>query len=73
MWPGERDRIGPLRAAIAVARADPPHVVEGDLRRDLPALAHEAPANATLVVFHTAVLGYVHDVGGPPRIRPDRA
>ena len=62
VWPGERDRIGPLRAAIAVARADPPCVVEGDLRRDLPALAAEAPANATLVVFHTAVLGYVHDV-----------
>jgi hypothetical protein len=62
VWPGERDRIGPLRAAIAVARADPPRVVEGDLRRDLPALAAEAPANATLVVFHTAVLGYVHEV-----------
>ncbi len=61
VWPGERDRIGSLRAAIAVARADPPRVVQGDLRTDLEALAEQAPADATLVVFHTAVLGYVHD------------
>jgi hypothetical protein len=49
-----------LRAAIAVARADPPRVA-GDLRHDLAALAAEAPADATLVAFHTAVLGYVRD------------
>ncbi len=61
VWPGDRDRIGPLRAAIAVARADPPRVVQGDLRHDLTALAQKAPEGATLVVFHTAVLGYVHD------------
>ena len=47
---------------MAVARADPPHVVRGDLRRDLPALAAQAPADATLVVFHTAVLAYIADV-----------
>lgn len=50
-----------LRAAVRVARKDPPRIVRGDLRHDLPALAQEAPAGATLVVFHTAVLGYVHD------------
>jgi hypothetical protein len=50
-----------LRAALAVARQDPPRVVRGDLRRDLPALTAEAPADATLVVFHTAVLAYVAD------------
>jgi hypothetical protein len=61
VWPGERDRIEPLRAAIEVARADPPRIVAGDLRDDLPALAAQAPPGATLVVFHTAVLGYVHD------------
>ncbi len=61
VWPGERDRIGPLRAAVAVARADPPRVIEGDLRTDLAALADQAPADATLVVLHTAVLGYVRD------------
>ncbi len=39
VWPGEGDRLALLRAAIAVARADPPRVVRGDLRHDLPALA----------------------------------
>ena len=59
VWPGEGDRLTLLRQALAVARADPPRVLRGDLRRDLPALAAEAPAGATLVVFHTAVLAYV--------------
>jgi hypothetical protein len=37
--------------------------VRGDLLRDVPALAAEAPDAATLVVFHTAVLGYVDTAG----------
>jgi hypothetical protein len=61
VWPGEGVRARLLSEALAVARADPPRVVAGDLRRDLPALAAEAPRNATLVVFHTAVLAYVAD------------
>ena len=59
VWPGEGDRLQTLRAAIAVAREDPPRVVQGDLTKDLPALAAEAPPDTTLVVFHTAVLAYV--------------
>ncbi len=43
-------------AAAAVAAADPPLLVRGDLVDDLPALAAQAPAGATLVVFHTSVL-----------------
>lgn len=61
VWPGEGDRLALLRAAVQVARADPPRIVQGDLRHDLPALAAQAPSDATLVVFHTAVLGYVWD------------
>jgi hypothetical protein len=61
VWPGEEYRVPRLRAACAVARADPPRVIEGDLRTDLVALADQAPSGATLVVFHTAVLAYVHD------------
>lgn len=61
VWPGEHDRLMQLRAAVKVARDDPPRIVSGDLRHDLAALADQAPAGATLVVFHTAVLGYVHD------------
>lgn len=61
LLPGEGDRLELLRAAVAIARLDPPRVVRGDLRYDLAALAEHAPADATLVVFHTAVLGYVRD------------
>ncbi len=63
IWPGEEYRISRLRAAVELARRDPPGVVAGDLRTDVPALAAQAPAHATLVVFHTAVLGYLPDSG----------
>jgi hypothetical protein len=59
VWPGEGDRAERLAAAIASARRDPPAVHRGDLLTDLPALAAQAPADATLVVYHSAVLAYV--------------
>ncbi|MBV9535431.1 MAG: DUF2332 domain-containing protein [Solirubrobacterales bacterium] len=59
VWPGEEYRIPRLRAAIEVARAHPPRLVVGDLRTDVKRLAAEAPADVTLVVYHTAVLAYV--------------
>ena len=59
VWPGEEDRQERLAAAIATARRDPPRVYRGDLLTDLPALAAQAPAGATLVIFHSAVLPYV--------------
>lgn len=63
IWPEQTDRFDVLRGAVGVARADPPRVVRGDLLTDLPALAAQAPDQATLVVFHTAVLGYVDAAG----------
>jgi hypothetical protein len=63
VWPGEEYRIPRLRAACEIARADPPRVIPGDLRTDLRELVKQAPADATLVVFHTAVLAYVRDAG----------
>jgi hypothetical protein len=59
VWPGEGDREERLAAAVASARRDPPVVHRGDLVTDLPALAAQAPAGATLVVYHSAVLAYV--------------
>jgi hypothetical protein len=59
VWPGESDREERLAAAIASARRDPPPVYRGDLRTDLPALAAQAPAGTTLVIYHSAVLAYV--------------
>ncbi len=63
IWPEHAHRRARLRAAAALATAEPPLLVRGDLVDDLPALAAQAPANATLVVFHTSVLYQVP----PPR------
>jgi hypothetical protein len=62
VWPEQAERLYRLRAAIGVARRDPPRVVRADLLTDLPACARGAPADATLVVFHSAVLAYVTDL-----------
>jgi hypothetical protein len=59
VWPGQDERLSRLHAAINIARRDPPNVVRGDLLTDLVQLVATAPRDATLVVFHTAVLGYV--------------
>ena len=64
IWPGEEYRLRTLHGALEVARADPPRVVRGDLTTDdLRELAAEAPREATLVIFHTAVLFYVPRAG----------
>jgi hypothetical protein len=59
LWPGETGRRERLDAAIAAARRDPPVIHKGDLLTDLPDLARQAPADATLVIFHSAVLAYI--------------
>jgi hypothetical protein len=59
VWPGEGDRAQRLEAAIASARRDPPAVHRGDMLTGLPSLAAQAPAQATLVIYHTSALWYV--------------
>jgi hypothetical protein len=61
VWPDQPHRLARLRRALAVARTDLATVRRGDLLTDLAALAADAPREATLVVFHTAVLAYVAD------------
>lgn len=63
VWPEQQDRLERLDAALALAQADPPVVVAGDLNERLESLAAQAPAGATLVVMHTAVLWYVPEAG----------
>jgi hypothetical protein len=46
---------------VRIARADPPRIETGDLTAELVTLAAEAPWDATLVVFHSAVLAYVDE------------
>lgn len=59
LWPGEGDRAARLHAALGAARRHPPTVHRGDLVDDLARVAAKAPRQATLVVFHSAVLAYV--------------
>lgn len=65
VWPGpDHDaRVARLRAAAAVAAADPPVIERGDLRERVTDAAASAPAEATVVVFHSAVLLYLDAPG----------
>jgi hypothetical protein len=59
VWPEHDDRRERLAAAVDVVRRDPPEIVRGDLLEELPALVETAPRDATVVVFHSAVLAYL--------------
>ncbi|UNO41190.1 DUF2332 domain-containing protein [Streptomyces sp. MST-110588] len=61
IWPAATDERArrQLAAVEAVRTAPRAKVVRGDLVDELPALAAQAPPEATLVVFHTAVLTYL--------------
>jgi hypothetical protein len=59
VWPEQEERRERLRRAVEIARADPPYLVRGDLLDALPALVDQAPPDATLVVFHSAVIAYL--------------
>jgi hypothetical protein len=59
VWPEHADRLARLRAALAIAADFPRIVRRGDLTGNLDAILDDAPQAATVVVFHSAVLGYV--------------
>jgi hypothetical protein len=59
IWPEHDTRRARLAAAVEVVRAEPPRVRRGDLNDEVTRLAAEAPADATLVIFHSAVLNYL--------------
>lgn len=59
VWPEQQERRDRLRAAVAIARSDPPRIVQGDLFdlvHDQVAAAHE---HGPVVVFHSAVAMYL--------------
>lgn len=59
VWADHADRRERLASAFDMSRDWNPRVYRGDLADDLPALIGEVPRDATLVVFHSAVLPYV--------------
>lgn len=61
IWPEHDDRRRQLQHAIEVARADPPHLVRGDLLTDLDPLPEEAGRHGRVVVQHSAVLAYLEE------------
>jgi hypothetical protein len=62
VWPEQEERRERLRAAVRIAGTDPPYLVRGDLLEGLPSLLEEAPGEATVVVFHSAVIAYLEPV-----------
>lgn len=59
VWPDHPDRAQRLDlAASAVARGPLPRIVRGDATDSLPDALAQAPDDATVVVFHTAVLAH---------------
>lgn len=61
IWPEHHDRRARLHAAVEVVKDDPVELVRGDLVAEIGALVGRAPAGASVVVFHTAVLAYLDD------------
>ena len=61
VWPEQEFRQHRLAAAIDIAKSDPPLLFEGDLVDRLAAVVARAPHEATLVVFHSAVLSYLDE------------
>ncbi|WP_164700102.1 DUF2332 domain-containing protein [Modestobacter sp. KNN46-3] len=59
IWPGMDERRDRLTAAAAIAAREPAEIRQGDLVEQLPGLVAAMPAEATVVVFHTAVLAYL--------------
>ena len=58
-WPDQPERIHRARAAIALAHADPPRTVEGDMVDEVAHLVRSVPGHALPVVFATWALAYL--------------
>ncbi|MCU1526675.1 MAG: hypothetical protein JWP75_438 [Frondihabitans sp.] len=59
VWPEHDERRRRLRAAAQLVAADPPVLLQGDLLEEVSGVVALAPRDATVVVFHSAVLVYV--------------
>jgi hypothetical protein len=59
VWPEQTERLARIRAAMDIVRAERPRIVRGDAVDALPALAAEAPRDATLVIMNSAAIVYL--------------
>ncbi len=60
VWPEAHDDRDRLRAAVAIARTDPPLVVQGDAVTSLPAILDTIGEAYAPVVFHSTLLTYLN-------------
>lgn len=63
VWPGQDERLAILHqclATLAGLGADRPALVAGDLNERVADLVAQVPSSHTAVVFHSAVLAYLH-------------
>ena len=63
VWADQDERMRRLDAAIEAVRADPPQLVAGELPDALPKVLAGIPDDALVLVFQTAVLGYLTQEG----------
>ena len=56
VWPSHTERRRLLEGALQVASTEPPRLVEGDLRDDLPAVLDDIPDDVPVCVLNTLVL-----------------
>lgn len=61
VWPEQDDRRTRLERAIEIAAAEPPDLVRGNLLEEVPTLLDTMPSQATVVVFHSAVIAYLEE------------
>jgi hypothetical protein len=59
VWPDQTERLARFRAAIEVARQEPPLVDQGDALKRTADVVSQAPAGTTIVVFHSALMPYL--------------
>lgn len=59
VWPEQEERRRRLDDAIEIAQTEPIDLVQGDLNEKILEVIASAPRNATVVVFHSAVLAYL--------------
>jgi len=61
VWPEDLARFRRLKAAIEVARTQPPQVIAGDVVETLPSTAAQVPVDQHLAVQNSWVLNYLTD------------
>jgi len=59
IWPEHAARVDLFMRAVAIARADPPKIVQGEILETLPRLIAAVPEGVAVCVFHTATLAYL--------------